>query len=371
MTENPRQTRLANIALALISLSISLFAVEFVLRGLHMHWPDTHTHDPKNGLFILKPNEEMTIGRSCFKNTIRTNSQGFHAFEYEKQKAPNTYRIAVVGDSFVEAAEVSREEHFTQLLEKKLQNLDSDTTLEIIPFGISGHGTLGNMQYYSEYVAEYEPDLVVHMLLPINDVTDDLGAFVDDGQSPFLPPGPMEQTRVTRVKKKLRNSALIMTTYNAYLSSKAAFEQKANPLNEQMEIFREEIGDKYSRSWEIQETLLPLFQERVQQDGSEYVLVSIGDGFRVHNQLFSKLEDKYKNFDVYNYDLPEEKLDEISARHNIDHQALFPVFKKRATVEGALTVWDCDGHWNKRGHAWAADALLPVIEHAFVTSSAS
>lgn len=93
---------------------------------------------------------------------VRTNSLGFRDSERSPQKPDNTIRIALLGDSMVEALEVPFDKTAGQLLEKKLNN-DLQTpsrNYEVLNFGMGAFGITQSLLNYTEYVQIFNPDYV-------------------------------------------------------------------------------------------------------------------------------------------------------------------------------------------------------------------
>ncbi|MBS1989616.1 MAG: SGNH/GDSL hydrolase family protein [Cyanobacteria bacterium SZAS LIN-3] len=94
---------------------------------------------------------------------IQFNSQGRNDIERPFAKPADTYRIAMVGDSFVEALQVDRHLNFCTLLEKQLNEKygSAKKHFEVINFGCSAN-SLG--QFYKKLntqVFAYHPDVVM------------------------------------------------------------------------------------------------------------------------------------------------------------------------------------------------------------------
>ncbi len=109
------------------------------------------------------------IGHRYVPNTRRTlprpgggqyemiiNSAGIRsAREYVKSKPTGTFRILVFGDSYAAGQFVSNDQRFTELLERRVPNL------EVINFGLEGTGTDQQLLIYENVARDYEHDLVI------------------------------------------------------------------------------------------------------------------------------------------------------------------------------------------------------------------
>jgi hypothetical protein len=74
---------------------------------------------------------------------IRTNSAGFRDREHRLQKPEDVLRVAVLGDSYIEAFQVSQDEMFASVLEAELKSrkFGGDRRVEVLSFGVSDFGT--------------------------------------------------------------------------------------------------------------------------------------------------------------------------------------------------------------------------------------
>jgi hypothetical protein len=106
-----------------------------------------------------------------FKKVIhQTNSQGLRDREYVLEKPANTFRVAVLGDSFTMPAGVAIEDAYHTLLEERF-NAESETLqYEFINFGVGGYSLKDYLLQLQLKVPEYEPDLLLIGFMPFNDV---------------------------------------------------------------------------------------------------------------------------------------------------------------------------------------------------------
>ena len=120
-----------SIVITVLCLSgvISFVLVEASLRVLGISYPVFHTHDPIRGKALL-PGKEGWY-RSEGQAFIRINSAGFRDREHAIAKKKLTYRIAILGDSYMEARQVALEHTFGRRLEGYLRTCDVDQCQEI------------------------------------------------------------------------------------------------------------------------------------------------------------------------------------------------------------------------------------------------
>jgi len=110
------------------------------------------------------PNLEWTWAGSHwyaadFSVRVKTNSMGFRDRERRLEVPANVSRIAVLGDSFIEAVQVPLEQTGTQLLEQRL-NATATSKYEVLNFGISNYGVGQYLLVWREYVRQFKPDRI-------------------------------------------------------------------------------------------------------------------------------------------------------------------------------------------------------------------
>lgn len=91
-----------------------------------------------------------------------TNSLGMRDRERSFEKPAGTLRIAVLGDSFVEASLVGDEETATRVLETSLAG--SGGAVEVLNFGCSSFSPLLGARLYEHLVRRFRPDIVFYFL---------------------------------------------------------------------------------------------------------------------------------------------------------------------------------------------------------------
>src|SRR5215470_13905708 len=79
---------------------------------------------------------------------VSINDNGQRDIDRQLAKPPGTYRILVLGDSFVEAMHVPLESTFTRQLEQQLNRTQRSQRMEVIAAGVSGYGTASEVLYF-------------------------------------------------------------------------------------------------------------------------------------------------------------------------------------------------------------------------------
>ncbi|MFN8441995.1 MAG: DUF5989 family protein [Caldilineaceae bacterium] len=103
-----------------------------------------------------------------YDTTISVNERSLRApADLTYEKPPGVFRVIVLGDSFVEAAQVQLEQSFPQQLGKLLQ--EHGVNAQVINAGVGGWGNDQELIWLREEGVKYHPDLVVVAIYPRND----------------------------------------------------------------------------------------------------------------------------------------------------------------------------------------------------------
>ena len=152
-------SKISLIAFITVLLSLVVTEAYFVFfnpQGATNFWQE----DAHVGI-MHKPDMEGTYARKEFSTYIKINSAGFRGNEWPLDKDPNTTRIAVLGDSFVEAFQVPVEKSFPYLLEEILNNSSAGRRYEVLNFGMGSIGTDQEYLILKNYALKYDPDIVI------------------------------------------------------------------------------------------------------------------------------------------------------------------------------------------------------------------
>jgi hypothetical protein len=98
------------------------------------------------------------------RKTLRTNRWGMRDREYEREKPPGTFRIAVLGGSYTMGSGVEGEETFENLVEDRL-NRESGIApyerVELMNFAMAGFSVLQSMRLLDLKVLDFDPDMIL------------------------------------------------------------------------------------------------------------------------------------------------------------------------------------------------------------------
>jgi hypothetical protein len=186
-TEKPSRPPLrVRVAVVALSVVVGLLIFEVFLRAVGFTYPIFYQPDEVRG-YSLRPNMQGMY-RKEGAAFVRINSEGLRDREHEKRKPPNTFRIAVLGDSYAEAFQVEQGAAFWSLLERRLGECNAleGRDVEVINFGVSGYGTAQELLTLRTKVWDYSPDLVLLALTTNNDVLDNSRALKLTDEIPYF-----------------------------------------------------------------------------------------------------------------------------------------------------------------------------------------
>jgi len=387
------RTALGRALLLVGGLLVGLVAAELALRVLGIGFPRPYYPDPYCGT-ILAPGFKgywLKEGRSY----IEVNSAGFRDREHAVEKPPRTVRIAVLGDSFVEAPHVAFEDSLTARLESELQRRAPfpGYDVEVLNFGMSGHGTGQELLTLRHHVWRFEPDLVVLAFFPGNDMADNVPELATYKVKPFFkleeerlvlddsfrrhPDYLKAQRQSTRWKVRLINASRVLQVIAEFRDTRRRPREPAipddGPSVEEM-AFVEPDRPLWKYAWALTERLLGELNREVHSRQAQFLLVTLTTGVQVHPDasLRQACRQRLKVDDLRYYERRLQSLGEREA---------FPVVclsgpMRRYAEENQVYLHGFDsnlgeGHWNQQGHRLGAELIADAICKLFVVEGSS
>lgn len=341
---------LRNIGAVTLGVFFALLLLEIVLRIADPTVYDRFHNDGVTGLLTYKKNIIFPEFGSCYENTVRTNNIGFHGPDVSQEKKRATYRIAVLGSSFVESLQVPVSEMFTTLLEDKLNQKSDMGSVEVIPIGFSGNTTLLDILYYRQFVRPLKPDLVIVFLTEYEAQHEPSDAILGaDGEvhSSLLSSGHGETA--TLFKNLIRRSHVLMVLLERYhemvASSKNLF-HRAKPST----ASTKDTTDPSNEMWNREEMILNSLKQTIASDGAKILFVSWGSAYAATSSKVALVDN----------------LTRIAGEQKIPYIALDKPIAALEKEEGRSGTWSCDGHFNEDGHRFVAEILYRyLVTHQF------
>jgi hypothetical protein len=326
------------------------------------------------------------------------NSDGWR--DYERPERPGqTTRIAVLGDSFIEAYSVDLEDAFTSRLETLAG--ESGREVEVLNFGVGGYGTLQEYLVFTEVARRYEPSLVLLGFHFGNDVRNNnlaLESIVNTGRAkvtsrPFLTPNADGDWSITQVDfdearrqydaersrrerwplRDARKSVLLRLMGRAAgRFTNAISPDTAIPDRNNSEVDRGDLSrfgvhfceepPEISAAWDLTARILARLRDDVRAVGAVLAVFTVPAVEEVSPPALRAAMSRAADAGQIcvarapGYDRLAEVLEELE----IFEVDLLPDFRAAARERG-VKLFRREGHWGPAGHALAAERVLGAI----------
>jgi hypothetical protein len=299
----------------------------------------------------------------------KVNSFGWRDKERTLVKPDNTYRIAVLGDSFVEALEVELDSTFLAITEKRL-NEQSSRNIEVMNFGRSGMTQSEEYLLLKEEVVRFSPDLVAVLFWPQNDIADMRRSTAFNPLRPFFEVSEngelildtsFNQARRYKLKKalvpfKTRSAliSLILERYNTLRSrtrerSVTGPEQAQTNLTGYLRLYTARPDSVYSENYKLNKLLIKEMAEYCRIREITFLLICASPVYQTEDISRREKVDSTFRADFFDADL---KVHADSLQ--IEYLGLHDGFKSYYEETGRSLNW---AHWNYAGHRVAAGEL--------------
>jgi len=401
MPKRPRNLK-KKLLLVIFGLLVGLLMSEVFLRVIGYSYPTFYQADYYRG-FSLRPGAEGHYQREG-GSYVRINSDGLRDRDHVKTKPPNTVRIAVLGDSFVEAMHVPMEQTFWSALEHKLQECDAfaGKQVEVINFGVSGYGTAQELMTLRQKVWDYSPDIVLLAFTTLNDIYDNSRALSKSEEVPyfvyhngsldydasFRDSGIYRQrdSRLSRIGRWFHDHLRIvqlghhvqfvlklrLTDWrNRRHSAPPPPPAEANPPAITKPLTAETIGienmiyldpqsEDWKEAWHVTEGLITEMDDEVRQRGAKFFLVTLSNAIQVYPDPVIR-QNFMKHLGVTSLFYANLRLRDLATRDNFEFFDLAEPMQAYAEKNKVfLHGFDRDignGHWNANGHRVAAELI--------------
>jgi hypothetical protein len=164
---------------AIIGLVALVALAEGVLRWKGFGDTVLYIADPDIG-YYPQPNAELVR----YGGRVATNQYGMRSPPVEREKAPGTFRILMLGDSTLYGGSyVDQEDMYATVLQKRLTALGLPGKVEVLAMGCNGWGPYHEHGFVRRYPDAFHADITM-IQMPIDDVVRPLYGLVD---VPFFP----------------------------------------------------------------------------------------------------------------------------------------------------------------------------------------
>lgn len=391
---NRRRMRLRVLSVV-FGLGLAFLLAEIVLRIIGIGYPLLYHPDYFCGSRLLP--STTGVWNEEGHGRVSVNSLGFRGKEI-RPKQPNTFRIAVLGDSFVEALQVDEEQTFVSLLEEQLNQSVAarDRQFEVINCGVSGFGTAQELLMLQNYVLPLNPDAVLLSVFPENDLWNNSRALAGDETIPYFAIGESGDlvldtsfrqslpwltacTTYERAKRRVVNlsrtlqviqrAKLNLFQPSARLLDANVGDEPTAALQAQFDqatyVYRHSDEPSHQAAWQITERLIAAIDAECKSRGIVCIVFTASSPAQVFPEQSIRHALLQKNALV---DLlyPDHRLKAFCQQSKITFIPLASLLAKDVESDPKFLHgfgrWLGFGHWNADGHLLATEKLVEVVE---------
>jgi hypothetical protein len=315
--------------------------------------------------WMLLPDAIGKWAKGCLSiSHIKANSLGFRDKEWSNDE---TYKIAVLGDSFMEGDQLPEGTIVPQLLEQILG-------IPVLNAGLDSMGTLHEYLVFKKYVARYQPQLVLLFSYPFNDIyenSENLAggrpgnvwplAFIDSTghvavHFPDMPQSSESGIRAA-IKRYIKTLLMLWRGYEYY--------QKLSQLTSNMSLGGVYLpeNEMWREAWKITEFYVVELKHEIEKNGGRLVIVLVPEYIRTARNWERELKDFYHINELpegFDRDRPVRNLQQIAEMNHIPMIQLdtyFNQYRDEFGLPAPYFHYRCDGHLNPLGHFLAANLV--------------
>lgn len=372
---------LVNTLLLVFSLLVILALLEAYLRvfdpqSLRLSRPDSvlgWNHIPNTTGFWRK---------SCFSSKLQFNSDGMRDIEHALEKPDGTYRIAVIGDSYLSGQEVGFEDTFFRRMQHVLDGRGRN--VEVLGFGVRGFGTDQEYRLLEHYALKYEPDLVILAFAP-NDVHNNSLRLDKNPAKPYfdlMPDGTLSQRPFTPmpdhsdswksvlfenlhvVRFLYYRVAQVPVLHNALVrfgvyANVVEMPEGPDDLMKNTVYSDPPWPPVWEDSWRVTAVLLRRMKELSNSNGATFIMFSVTSAMQTDDRAFAELSARHPSITLKRDNL-ERRLAALAREEDIPYLPSLPAMRELHAA-GKDVHLSCDGHWTRDAHHRTADLLADYL----------
>lgn len=368
----PRATlRLKRAGLVTASTLVSLLLAELAMGALGIGDPILRDIDPVLGWAPVAGAEGWWTREG--RGHVVITEHGFRGVRVGEDKPAGTLRVAVLGDSYIEARQVALEDSFGVQLERGLGGCHP-APVEVVAFGVSGYGTAQERVLLSHRVWDFDPDVVLLAFLTGNDVADNHPAlrvsgdpapyYVFEGDTLVLDDSFRESENFQRRARggwwrDLRRHSRLVRVLSG-LGRTRRHHAGRGELGLRDEIYDPNPVGDWVDAWARTEAILSGMHRDVSERGKRFAVVTLSNAIQVDPDPAVR-EAFRARLGVADLEAPDRRIAALGGRVGFDVLTLVPPLRETAESTGAhLHGFDNTqmgtGHWNESGHRAAAEA---------------
>jgi hypothetical protein len=388
---------------ALVLLALPVLG-ELALRVARVPF-DVQLYGPDRELgWVLRPG---IVGRVSTETpqVIHINSRGFRDDERSYEKPANTFRIAVLGNSWTEALQVPMDKTYTALLQQQLSqnHCVPGKRIEVLNFGVAGYSTAQELLLLQKKVWNYHPDLILLALYPARDIANnvrELNNALTPERSPYfvyrgdqlvlddsfrtLPALESRQIWLQNLgfwfddHLKTLQAINTLQRYGKIRAAMAAAKERAEQSgmdNLEYAIYAPPSLPALQEAWRVTEALLLAMRDDARAHGAVFRIVTLATRPQVIPDPARRAELLHA-LGVQDFSYADNRIKDFATRNAIPITNLAPPLSAYAEAHHVyLNGFNASnlgsGHWNETGHRLAAETIAAELCRASAENSAT
>ncbi len=363
--------------------------VEIGLRLVGISYPYFYIPDDLTG-FSLKPGAEGLWNKEG-EAYITINRAGLRDREHSLEKPAETFRIALLGDSYTEALQIPMEETYWHRIEGELSGCPAlgKREVEVVNFGVGGYSPAQELLVLRHKVSLYQPDLVLQALFTGNDITGNSRELDSNNLRPYFVmkdgrlviddsfrhtttfwiqrlPLSSEAFEFSRVLQVFREARYRLQTYWHEVEHQERMKDRiGSDIGLDATLYLEPRDPVWENAWTITEKLEVLIKREAEEGGSRFLLVSLSNSDQVHPDLEHR-HALARQLGVPDLFYPDRRIQALAEREGIELLSLAEPFaayaeQHRVFLHGFPNAKMGKGHWNADGHRLAGHLMAEKI----------
>jgi hypothetical protein len=369
------------VALIVFGFGVALGLADVGVRVANWWFPYFYCYDDYRG-WGLNPGTHGWYQREGAAY-VRINHDGFRGPDYHARKPAQVIRVAVLGDSYVEAIQVPEDKILTAVIGRELGDCPvlKGKRVEVMNFGVDGYGTAQELITLRRKVWQYSPDIVVLAIFLGNDVRNNSVLLEGDQCRPFYRyehgsltlTGPLVNSPGYRMwcaaRFDYRDLRLVGLFDNAWEIVKHGAGAPSAELPAERainyDIYKPPADQAWEDAWQVTEALIREMNDEVRNHRAMFIAVTEDTSIQVwpEPQTRRRFEEKLGVSDLF---YPERRIAELGRRNNFAVLNLAPVLQLYAEthhvfLHGFQNTPMGFGHWNEAGHEQAGRAIAATL----------
>ncbi|MBN2417618.1 SGNH/GDSL hydrolase family protein [bacterium] len=376
-----------HIMVSLFSVVLVLLTVELILQWTHAFGARKSWTEPDSQLGYRYTPNTLYWNKNENDHPIsgRINQYGWRDRNWEVDRPEGQYRIAVIGDSYVEAFQVEEDSTFLNLVERNLGHTGGHS-VELMNFGRSGFTQSEEYLVLRNEVLKFNPQMVLLFFLPDNDICEinpeiavtKIRPFFylnDDGtlalDTSFVYDESFRiKTRINPLKQHSALLSLLAERYNAVARRNRRMEVRRDVWERRendsyrivdfLNLASSNPDPKYVQAYVVNKALVREMADLCKRNGIVFTLVLIGGRHALYDKSigYRKVDPE---FDPFWFD---KDLKSFCEELGVDFINLRAVFEEKVLAGNESLYWS---HWSYQGHRLVADVLEEYLRNRIPT----